>query len=139
MNKYFSLILRNSRKERKRERLHFSHNKKRAEEKKFLLAPENDRQAAQAGLTTAPERMQRVHTRKRAVCPPSVTVLTFCRFGYQRRLVLLWAWLTLLPVTGPFPQISHLRAMIYMLLATGYLLKTLLYMPAQKRQRFFHI
>ena len=72
------------------------------------LIPKN-----QAGLTTAPERMQRVHTRIRAVRPLSVTVRTFCRLGSQRRLFLLWAWLTLLPVAGPFPQISHTRAMIY--------------------------
>jgi hypothetical protein len=32
--------------------------------------------------------------------------------GSQRRLVLLWAWETLLPVTGPLPQISHTFAMI---------------------------
>ncbi len=66
----------------------------------------------QAGFTTAPERIQRVHTFMRTVFPPASTVLTRCRFGNQRRLVLLWAWLTLLPVAGPLPQISHLRAIV---------------------------
>jgi hypothetical protein len=32
--------------------------------------------------------------------------------GSQRLFVLLWAWETLLPVTGPLPQISHTFAMI---------------------------
>jgi hypothetical protein len=58
-----------------------------------------------AGLTTAPERIQRVHTLARAIPPFSVTIRTLFRFGSQRRLVLLWAWETLLPVAGPFPQI----------------------------------
>jgi hypothetical protein len=34
------------------------------------------------------------------------------RFGSQRLLVLLLAWDTLLPVTGPFPQISHTLAIV---------------------------
>jgi hypothetical protein len=45
----------------------------------------------QAGLTIAPERMQRVQTRRRTVRPLSLTVRTFCRLGSQRRLFLLWA------------------------------------------------
>jgi hypothetical protein len=36
-----------------------------------------------------------------------VAILTRCRLGNQRLLFLLFAWLTLLPVTGPFPQIAH--------------------------------
>jgi hypothetical protein len=43
--------------------------------------------------------------------PSLVAILTRWRFGSQRRLVLLWAWLTLLPVSGPLPQISHFFAM----------------------------
>src|SRR2546426_417914 len=35
---------------------------------------------------------------------------TRCRLGYQRRLVLLFAWLMLCPVMGPLPQMSHTRA-----------------------------
>jgi hypothetical protein len=66
-----------------------------------LLGMENEGQknsgAGQAGyafwatgFTTAPERMQRVQTR---ICfdppPAEVATRTFCRFGSQRRLVLL--------------------------------------------------
>jgi len=86
--------------------------KKRGRKRK-LSSPQELMSKNQAGLTIAPERMQRVQTRMRAVRPVSVTVLTFCRLGSQRRLFLLWACLTLLPVAGPFPQISHTRAMIY--------------------------
>ena len=68
-----------------------------------------------AGLTTAPERIQRVHTRAWILLPPLVAILTRCKFGSQRRLVLLWAWLTLLPVTGPLPHISHFFAMVQLL------------------------
>jgi hypothetical protein len=67
----------------------------------------------QAGLTTAPERMQRVHTLAWTVVPSAVTMRTFCRLGSQRRRVLLWAGLTLLPVDGPLPQISQLRAIMF--------------------------
>lgn len=50
--------------------------------------------------------MQRVQTLMvRTV--PLLTALTFCRLGYQVVRVLLLAWLTLLPVLGPLPQISH--------------------------------
>lgn len=59
------------------------------------------------GFTTAPDRMQRVQTRICLELPPTVATRTFCRLGSQRRLVLLWAWLTLFPVTGFLPQISH--------------------------------
>src|SRR5438477_12110447 len=40
------------------------------------------------------------------VCSSDLNV----RFGYQRRFVLLFAWLTLCPVMGPLPQISQTRA-----------------------------
>src|ERR1700741_3644625 len=35
----------------------------------------------------------------------------FCRFGRKRRLVLLLAWETLLPLIGAFPVTWHTRAM----------------------------
>jgi hypothetical protein len=39
---------------------------------------------------------------------PPDTVRTLCRLGLKRRLVTLWAWLTLLPTIGFLPQISHI-------------------------------
>jgi hypothetical protein len=54
--------------------------------------------------------MQAVQTR-RDLFVPSTTTLTFCRLGSQRRLVILWEWLTLWPYTGFFPHISHTFAM----------------------------
>jgi hypothetical protein len=59
----------------------------------------------QEGLTTAPERIQRVHTRARRTAPVPETIRTFLRFGNQRLRVLLCAWDTLLPVAGPLPHI----------------------------------
>src|SRR6266576_3618762 len=53
---------------------------------------------------------QRVQTRSRRVVP-FTTARTRWRSGYQRRFVLLFAWLMLCPVMGPLPQISHTRAM----------------------------
>jgi len=53
---------------------------------------------------------QRVQTRSRRVVP-FTTARTRWRLGYQRRFVLLFAWLMLCPVMGPLPQISHTRAM----------------------------
>src|SRR3989449_6785056 len=52
---------------------------------------------------------QRVQTRSRRVVP-FTTARTRWRLGYQRRFVLLFAWLMLCPVMGPLPQISHTRA-----------------------------
>jgi len=69
------------------------------------------------GLVTAPERIQRVHTLICLAFPPDVATLIFWRFGSQRRLFLLCAWLTLLPVIGPFPHIAHTLA-IFILLIT---------------------
>ena len=57
-----------------------------------------------------PAEMHRVHTRTRRRSPFSSTILTVWRFGNHRRFVLLWAWLTLLPVAGPFPHTLHTRA-----------------------------
>src|SRR5690348_11873954 len=55
-------------------------------------------------------RMQDVQTRVRRT-PSLVATRTVCRLGYQRRLVLLFAWLTLLPVTGPLPHTVQTRAL----------------------------
>ena len=53
-------------------------------------------------LTTFPAEIHRVQTRTRRRCPFSSTILNDCKFGNQRRRVLLCAWLTLLPVPGRF-------------------------------------
>ena len=37
---------------------------------------------------------------------------TRCKLGFQRRLVLLFAWLTLLPTEGPLPQTLQILAMV---------------------------
>ncbi len=66
---------------------------------------------ALGALITFPERMHSVQTRI-LLGTPFTSALTRWRFGYQRLLVLLWAWLTLKPVLGPFLQISHVRAII---------------------------
>src|SRR3954447_26860495 len=50
-----------------------------------------------------------VHTRIR-LGPPSTSTRTVWRLGYQRRLLRLFAWLTLLPVTGPLAHTAHSRA-----------------------------
>jgi hypothetical protein len=50
--------------------------------------------------------MQRVQTRMR-LTPPAVAARTSCRLGFHRRLVLLLAWLTLLPTEGRLPQIAQ--------------------------------
>ena len=44
--------------------------------------------------------------------PPFTSARTRCRFGSNRRGVMLWAWLMLRPTTGPFPQISQRFAMV---------------------------
>ena len=56
--------------------------------------------------------MQRVQTFILLVLPPEVAILTIFKLGSQRLLVLLCAWDTLFPVTGPFPQISHTLAIV---------------------------
>ena len=43
------------------------------------------------GLLTAPERIQRVQTFICLLLLSLVATLIFCKFGNQRRLVLLWA------------------------------------------------
>jgi len=67
----------------------------------------------QTAFTTSPERRHRVQTRILRVVPFWMA-WTRCRFGYQRRLVLLLAWLTLCPTWGPFPQIAHDRAIKFL-------------------------
>jgi hypothetical protein len=62
--------------------------------------------ADQAAFVINPERRHREQTFIRTVLP-SLTVLILWRLGYQTFRVLLWAWLTLWPKTGPFPQISQ--------------------------------
>jgi hypothetical protein len=89
-----------------------------------------------AGFTTAPERIHRVQALTRTVRPVPVTVRTFCRFGSQRRRVLLWAWLTLFPVSGPFPQISHTRAIIYISLQRFFLQTFFLTTSNRKCKKF---
>ena len=51
--------------------------------------------------------MQRVQTLM-VETEPFLTALTFWRFGCQVLDDLLFAWLTLLPKLGPFPQMSHI-------------------------------
>jgi len=55
---------------------------------------------------TLPARMQAVQARivRRA---PLITAWTRRKFGSQRRLVTLWAWLIRFPNVGPLPQISQ--------------------------------
>ena len=55
-------------------------------------------------FVTLPDEIQRVHTRTRRRVPLSSTIFTVWRFGSHLRRVLLFAWLTLFPVAGPFPH-----------------------------------
>ena len=50
--------------------------------------------------------MHRVHTAARLV-PRSVCILTVCMLGMRTRFVLLFAWLTKLPIVFFLPQIEH--------------------------------
>jgi hypothetical protein len=59
-----------------------------------------------AYLYASPDLKHLVHTVIFLVCPFTL-ILNVWRFGYQRRFVLLCAWLTLLPTTGLLPHISH--------------------------------
>jgi hypothetical protein len=60
----------------------------------------------QALFWTRPLLRQRVQTRMRLM-PPPAAARTSCKLGFQRRLVLLLAWLTLLPTDGRLPQIAQ--------------------------------
>ncbi len=64
-------------------------------------------QTSYKDLVTKPERIQRVQTLTVMMLPFFLTALIFWRFGYHTVRVLLFAWLTLFPKLGPFPQISH--------------------------------
>ena len=55
--------------------------------------------------------MQSVQTKARFTCPSNLP-LTRLRLGRQVRLVLLLAWLTLLPTDRPLPQILQTRAIL---------------------------
>src|SRR5580692_11127332 len=44
----------------------------------------------------------------------SEIIVTFTRLGRNRRLVLMFEWLTLWPVWGPLPVNSHRRDMAYL-------------------------
>src|SRR4051812_25984632 len=66
-----------------------------------------NRRRLQPALRTLPADRQLVQTRTRLCVPLSVTIRAGCRFGRQTRLLLLFAWLTLFPLRGPFPQTSQ--------------------------------
>lgn len=55
------------------------------------------------GLTTRPERRQRVQTQTLRVAP-SIHARMRCRLARIGRDVTLWAWLMLRPMTVPLPQ-----------------------------------
>src|SRR5439155_20934805 len=71
--------------------------------------PQPTNRTAYAALTTLPAFNQRLHTRTCIRRPPT-TAWTRCRLVRVRFLVLLFAWLTWLPVSGPLPHTSHLKA-----------------------------
>jgi len=45
--------------------------------------------------------------------PPGAAARTSCKLGFQRRLLLLLAWLTLLPTEGRLPQIAQCLIVIF--------------------------
>jgi hypothetical protein len=59
-------------------------------------------------LVIFPDLMQRVQTFT-VLTEPFITTRNFLILGFQRRRVLLFAWLTLLPNWGFLSQISHFR------------------------------
>ena len=69
-----------------------------------------DSRGYRAAFLTLPLRRQRVQTFIRWTFVPSFT-RTRCRFGIQRRLETLCAWLMRFPNTGVLPQTSHFLAM----------------------------
>lgn len=60
-------------------------------------------------MVTLPALRQDMHTFTRRLLPPMLACID-CRFGLQRRLVCRFEWLTLNPVDGPLPQMSHFAA-----------------------------
>jgi hypothetical protein len=65
---------------------------------------------SQPAFWILPAEIQLVQARMRMRVPFAVTIRTGCRFGRQRRLVLLLAWLTLFPLRGPLPQTAQMAA-----------------------------
>jgi hypothetical protein len=59
--------------------------------------------------------MQRVQTFIRTCDPLAVTALTLWMFGFEDFLDLLFAWLTLFPLSLPLPQISQVPATVVIL------------------------
>jgi hypothetical protein len=57
-------------------------------------------------FVTFPALRHEVHTVTRLERPFTIA-RTSCRLGIKRRLVTLWAWETLCPNSGFFPQTSH--------------------------------
>jgi hypothetical protein len=63
-----------------------------------------------AGFSTLPALMHDVHTESRRGAPFTMA-RTRWMFGFQRRRVRRWEWLTLMPNDGRFPHTSHTDAM----------------------------
>lgn len=61
------------------------------------------------GLVTLPALMHDVHTDSRLGAPLTIA-RTRWMLGFQRRLLRLWEWLTLMPNEGCLPQTSHTDA-----------------------------
>jgi hypothetical protein len=66
-------------------------------------------------LVIFPARMHEVHTEMRRGLPLTMA-RTFWMFGFQRRLVRRWEWLTFMPNEGCLPQTSQTAAMTRSLL-----------------------
>src|SRR5712664_3249054 len=66
---------------------------------------------AQAAFFTLPARMHAVQTRT-CVLTPATTARTRFRFGFHRRLRVLFAWLITFPKCGALPQNSHFSAIV---------------------------
>jgi hypothetical protein len=58
--------------------------------------------------------MHAVQTRT-CLLTPATTARTRFKFGFHRRLRVLFAWLTTLPYCGPLPHNSHFIAMVILL------------------------
>jgi hypothetical protein len=65
-----------------------------------------ERKSEGPGLVTLPARRQEVQTDKRQRLPSTIA-RTRWMFGFQRRLVRRWEWLTAIPNDGRFSQMSH--------------------------------
>ena len=68
------------------------------------------RHGQRTALTTLPALRHDVHTLTRLV-EPLTTARTRWMFGFQRRFVRRWEWLTAIPNDGCFPHTSHTAAM----------------------------